>query len=285
LIKTLAYTTLALIAFAGNSVLCRMALGEQTIDAASFTHIRLLSGAVVLFLILKSKPGKTNNSSTGSWFAAITLFVYALSFSYAYITLDTATGALILFGVVQITMVVYTVTKGKRLHLSEWIGVSFALCGFIYLVLPGLTTPSLSGFLLMTLSGIAWGMYTLIGRGSTHPLEETTFNFVRTIPLIILLGVFTITNAQLSNQGIILAILSGAIASGIGYTIWYMALPALSATQAGVVQLLVPVFAAIGGIFFVGEQLSLRLLLAGSMILGGILVVIIGKQYFLQHRH
>jgi len=287
LIKTLFTTSVALTAFAANSVLCRLALGEQTIDAASFTMIRLLSGAIVLFLILQL-PGKTSNStSKGSWFAASMLFLYAISFSFAYITLDTGTGALILFGSVQLTMILITLYKGTRLHTVEWAGVLISFSGFVFLILPGISTPSFSGFILMTVAGTAWGIYTLAGRDSVNPLADTTQNFIKTIPLIIIIGIITIfTNQdiQLSQKGIVLAVLSGAIASGIGYTIWYMALADLTAAQAAVVQLLVPVIAAAGGVIFVDEIITSRLLFSSVMILGGILLVVSGRYYLLQKK-
>jgi drug/metabolite transporter (DMT)-like permease len=282
LIKTLIFTVLALVAFAANSVLCRLALGENTIDASSFTVIRLLSGTLVLLAILQIHHTKNKPHSKGSWTAGIMLFLYAITFSFSYITLDTGTGALILFGSVQITMIFLSIISGNRLHITEWMGVSISFAGFVYLILPGVTTPSVTGFLLMTVAGIAWGIYTLRGRGSDNPLMDTTYNFLRTIPLVILLAIVTIQNTHYSTEGILLAALSGGIASGIGYTIWYTALGGLSATLAAVVQLSVPVIAALGGIIFVSEAITLRLTLSAIMILGGILLVILGRYYFVQ---
>ena len=280
-IKTIGYTTFALLAFAGNSVLCRLALGEGQIDAASFTVIRLLSGIVTLIIILKliqltqSTPQKT--TSKGSWSAALMLFVYAIAFSYAYVSLDTGTGALILFGAVQITMLLVGILSGNRLHYVEWIGVATAFCGFVYLVLPSVSTPSLTGFILMTVAGIAWGFYTLKGKGSKHPLGDTAYNFLRTLPLVAILLALTIPQIQLSQTGILLAVVSGAVTSGIGYTLWYIALGGLTPTQAAVLQLLVPVIAAIGGVVFAGELISTRLVVASALVLGGILLVVLGK--------
>ena len=282
LIKTLVFTGLALIAFAANSVLCRLALGEKTIDAASFTVVRLLSGALVLLAIFKITNNKNSSYSKGSWPASLMLFLYAITFSFAYITLDTGTGALILFGSVQVTMVLLSLISGNRLHITEWMGVAIAFMGFVYLILPGVTAPSVIGFFLMTVAGIAWGIYTLKGRDSADPLMDTTYNFLRTIPLIAILAIVTIQNAYYSAEGILLAVLSGGIASGIGYTIWYIALGGLSATQAAVVQLLVPVIAALGGIIFVSEAITLRLTLSAFMVLGGILLVVLGRYYFVQ---
>ena len=287
MIKNISFTTLALIAFAANSVLCRLALGENNIDAASFTIIRLLSGAITLWILinLKNLFNKDNNNQKepkGSWYGSLMLFIYAITFSFAYITLDTATGALILFGSVQITMILVNTFKGNKLHIFEWLGVALAFIGFVYLMLPGINTPSVFGFLLMTLSGIAWGFYTLNGRGSLNPLMDTAHNFIKTIPFVIILGVIQILlmeNSHLSETGIILAILSGAIASGVGYSIWYSVLPHLSVVLSAVLQLLVPVIAAVGGVLLVNEMVTQRLVLSGVMILSGILLVIMAKQY------
>jgi len=184
LIKTIIFTGLAITAFAANSVLCRLALGEGAIDASSFTTIRLLSGAITLLVIIGFSKNKTGWSTKGSWSASLMLFLYAITFSFAYITLDTGTGALILFGSVQITMILLSVISGNRLHITEWVGITVAFTGFVYLVIPGVTTPSAIGFLLMTVAGISWGIYTLKGRGSEFPLMDTAYNFLRTIPLV-----------------------------------------------------------------------------------------------------
>ena len=281
LARTIIFTVLALIAFAANSVLCRLALGDRTIDASSFTVIRLLSGAIVLFLIIKIK-NKSDMPTKGSWSASLMLFLYAITFSFAYITLDTGTGALILFGSVQITMILLSILSGNRLHITEWLGVTISFLGFVYLVLPGITTPSMFGFMLMTVAGIAWGIYTLKGKGSTNPLIDTAYNFLRTIPFVIILAVLAINKMNYSSTGILLAVLSGAIASGIGYAIWYSALRGLSTVQAAVVQLLVPVIAAFGGAIFVSEAITLRLTVSAVLILGGILLVVLGRSYFVQ---
>jgi drug/metabolite transporter (DMT)-like permease len=212
------------------------------------------------------------------------LFLYAITFSFAYISLDTGTGALILFGSVQITMILLSLVSGNRLHITEWAGVTIAFMGFVYLFLPALTTPSAIGFLLMTAAGIAWGVYTLKGRDSRNPLMDTAYNFLRTIPLVIILAIVTMKKGQYSSEGILLAVLSGGITSGIGYTIWYIALGELSATQAAVVQLLVPVIAALGGVLFVSEAITLRLTVSAIMILGGILMVALGRNYFVRLR-
>jgi len=212
------------------------------------------------------------------------LFIYATAFSYAYISLDTGTGALILFGSVQITMILLSYISGTRLHITEWTGVVIAFAGFIYLILPGVSTPSVIGFMLMTVAGIAWGIYTLKGRSSNSPLNDTAYNFFRTTPLVVLLAISSINNINYSTEGIVLALLSGGITSGIGYTIWYIALGGLSSTQAAVLQLSVPVIAALGGIIFVSETITFRLAISAAMVLGGILIVVLGKYYSTQHK-
>lgn len=282
LLKTSFLTCLAIMAFAANSVLCRLALGHGAIDASSFTVIRLLSGAITLVIILNIKGSRKGDLSKGSWTASFALFLYAITFSYAYLSVDTATGALILFGSVQITMIMLSIASGTRLHISEWFGVIVAFSGFVYLILPDVTTPSINGLMLMTVSGISWGVYTLKGRGSINPLMDTSYNFLRSIPFIAVLAVFTMNNINYSSEGIMLALISGAITSGVGYTIWYIALGGLSSTQAAVIQLSVPVIAALGGVLFVSENITLRLFISAAVVLGGILMVVLGKYYFTQ---
>jgi len=284
LLKIIILTGLALIAFAANSVLCRLALGDAAIDAASFTVIRLLSGAIVLLVIVGVTRTISKVSAKGSWTASFMLFLYAVTFSYAYISLDTGTGALVLFGSVQITMIVLSLMSGNRLHLAEWAGVIAAFTGLVYLVLPGVTTPSMTGFMLMAVAGAAWGIYTLKGRSSKNPLMDTAYNFLRTVPFVIVLAIVTMSTATYSFDGIWLALLSGGITSGIGYTIWYIALGGLSSTQAAVLQLSVPVIAALGGVVFVAEAITFRLAVSAAITLGGILVVILGRYYFLRVR-
>lgn len=261
-------------------MLCRLALGGGAIDAASFTAIRLFSGVLTLFLLLVLQREKSLIPRKGNWTSSLMLFLYAITFSYAYITLDTGTGALILFGAVQITMILISVFSGNRLHTSEWVGMALAFGGFVYLVLPGVSTPSPLGFSLMMFSGIAWGIYTLRGRDSENPLRDTAHNFMRTIPLIAILIVVALNQAHYSLEGVIYAALSGGLASGLGYSIWYAALRGLSATQAAVIQLLVPVIAALGGILFVAEVITSRLTISALMILGGILIVVLGRYFF-----
>lgn len=277
--KTGISTLLALLAFAANSILCKAALGTHSIDAASFTSIRLFSGIVILVVLSLAMRGPNTSTSKGSWEGALALFIYASCFSFAYLTLDTGVGALILFGAVQLTIIISSIFLGNRLHALEWGGIITSFTGFFYLVLPTLSTPSLWGFILMTLSGIAWGGYTLLGKSSKNPLTDTTYNFVRTLPLLILLLLFSLQNIEASFEGIILAIISGSIASGVGYTIWYIALRNLSATIAAVAQLSVPILATLGGVLFLGEMLTLRFILSTMLVLGGIALVVWGKSY------
>jgi drug/metabolite transporter (DMT)-like permease len=290
-IKLFSFISFALIAFAGNSVLCRLALGQGLIDASSFTSIRLLSGAVTLviisFILMKGnipviiQQFKAQNSLK-TWLASLMLFGYAATFSYGYISLDTGTGALILFGLVQLTMIIIGALYGNKLHFSEWLGIALAFVGVIYLVKPSLSTPSLLGFVLMALSGIAWAIYTLLGRGSKQPIIDTTANFLRTVPFVLLLIFFTVQDVNVTNWGVIYAILSGAVTSAVGYAIWYLVLRDMSVTQAAVVQLLVPILAAVGGVLFVGELISMRLIIASLLVLGGILMVIMGRRYYIK---
>lgn len=287
-VKIIASTVFALFAFAANSVLCRLALGTNAIDATSFTTIRLLSGIAILFVLIQltrliQKPTKDLKlQSKGSWLSAAMLFIYAVVFSFGYISLDTGTGALILFGAVQITMILSNVVSGNKLHLSEWLGLALAFTGFVYLIMPSVTTPSLTGFVLMSISGMAWAFYTLLGRKSKNALNDTAFNFLRTVPFIFILMVFSLDSLHVSSSGIMLAILSGAIASGVGYFVWYIALAGLSVTQAAVLQLFVPIIAALGGVIFTSELITVRLIESSALVLGGILMVILGRYYFVQ---
>ena len=278
MIQTISLTMLALLAFAGNSVLCRIALDNNIIDAASFTSIRLFSGIVFLLFLVRVKTKQKINLKKGSWLSAFFLFLYALAFSYGYITLDTGTGALILFGAVQATMIIYSLVKGRKLLLIEWIGLLFAALGLCILLLPGASAPSLNGFILMAISGTAWGAYTLAGKGSQNPLVDTAHNFLKTLPLIAIVTLLTLNDIQLSNKGIMLAIISGAVMSGLGYAIWYSVLTKLSVTEAATIQLSVPIIATIGGVIFSNELVTIKLILASILVLGGVLIVTLGKQ-------
>ena len=278
--KVFFYTTLALVAFAFNSILCRLALRNEAIDPTSFTSMRLVSGAVTLITLsyFFSKTGGSK-SKRGNWLSAFFLFAYAICFSFAYISLTAGTGALILFGSVQLTMIAAALFKGERPKMLEWLGLAVALSGLVYLVFPGLSSPPLFYSALMAAAGIAWGFYTLRGRGSGDPLADTTGNFVRAAPMAILLSIPFLSRIHLSGQGILLAVLSGAIASGIGYTVWYAALKHHTATRAAILQLAVPAIAAAGGVTFLAETASLRLLIAGALILGGIALTILKRKY------
>jgi drug/metabolite transporter (DMT)-like permease len=275
---------MALVAFAGNSVLCRLALGSGAIDAASFTTVRLLSGALTLWLLLSLRRSAALPPARGSWVSAAMLFLYALCFSFAYVSLATGTGALILFGMVQLTMILAGVAGGERPHPLEWLGLFLALGGLIYLLLPGISAPSLEGAALMGLAGIAWGVYSLRGRGSRDPIAVTADNFARSVPMVAVVSLLALGALAITSRGLLLAIASGALASGVGYAIWYAALPGLTATRAATVQLCVPLVAALGGMVFAGESVTLRLAIAGLAILGGIAVATVGHARFARAR-
>jgi drug/metabolite transporter (DMT)-like permease len=270
-------TTVAMIAFASNSILCRLALAPGAIDAPTFTTVRLVSGAATLLLIALS-TGRANRRGAGNWISGAMLFIYAICFSLAYIDLSIATGALILFCAVQITMIIAAIVTGERPQPLQWLGLLAALGGVTYLVSPGLEAPSPSGSVLMTASGVAWGIYTLRGRGSADPISATTDNFVRAVPFILIVGVAMLGGAHATRRGVILAVGSGALTSGIGYVVWYMALRGLTATRAATVQLTVPVIAALGGVLFMSEAISLRLAVATAAILGGVGLVLAGRE-------
>ena len=301
-------TLLAMMAFAGNSLLCRLALKHTPIDAASFTAVRLISASLVLCLLAGGLRRSWRGG--GNWPSAFALFAYAAGFSFAYISLPAATGALLLFGAVQATMIGYGVWAGERLRPLQLGGFVLALCGLVVLVLPGLAAPQLvsvglgsegprsavlssGGFgstdlrsaLLMIGAGVAWGVYSLRGKGGPSaggPIAVTAGNFIRTVPLTLGLslglGLFWAGNMSLDATGVGYGVVSGALTSGIGYAIWYRVLPALKAASAATVQLSVPVIAAAGGVVFIGEPLSLRLVLASIAILAGIALVILNKK-------
>ena len=269
-------TMLALIAFAANSVLCRIALGQELIDAASFATIRVISGAMVLAAIALPRWRRHGYERT-DFRAATALFVYMIFFSYAYISLSTGTGALILFGAVQLTMFIAALRTGEEFVLLSWIGLALAAIGLIYLVLPGVTAPDPVGAAFMAIAGIAWGWYTLRGRSVRDPLGATANNFMLGIPPVVIVSFIFLQSQQVSPAGILLAIASGALASGVGYVIWFAALPGLTTTRAAIVMLSVPVIAAFGGVVFLSEAVTARLVLASLAILGGIWLVIIQK--------
>lgn len=276
MIRTISYTAFALTAFAFNSILCRMALRTGEADAAGFTAVRLVSGAVVL-IVLSYFFSQSKSMKRGNWFSAFFLFAYAICFSFAYIGLTAATGALILFSSVQFTMIVVALIRGERPGGLEWLGLLIALGGLVYLVLPGLSSPPLFASSLMVTAGAAWGFYTLRGKGSSDPLGDTTGNFIRAVPMIAIAAIPFLTQIHLSARGIVLAILSGAIASGVGYSVWYAALKHHTATRAAVLQLSVPVIAAFGGVMLLSEEMTTRLLIAAATILGGVGLAIAGR--------
>jgi len=277
--RTLALTALAMTAFAGNSLLCRIALKHTSLDAASFTAIRLLSGALVLWLVARRWRGA--QSGAGSWPSALALFAYAAGFSFAYVSLPAATGALLLFGAVQATMIGYGLYKGERFRRLQLVGLALAFGGIVGLLLPGLSAPPLAGALLMLGAGVAWGVYSLRGKGAGDPTRVTAGNFLRAVPLALALSLSMLIlkgGASLDAAGVGYAVASGALTSGLGYALWYAVLPALKATTAATVQLSVPVIAALGGIAFLGEPVTLRLALASAAILGGIALVVLQRQ-------
>jgi drug/metabolite transporter (DMT)-like permease len=309
------YTTFALIAFAFNSILCRLALRGDEADAAGFTAVRLVSGAIALVAISLAidcrspRVGKGDTANTesedlsprndqsggspsplltrglvhrmkalsGSWRSAFFLFAYAVCFSFAYVNLTAGTGALILFCSVQLTMIAVAIARGEKPSSLEWLGLATAVVGLVYLVIPGLQSPPLKSSFLMAAAGAAWGFYTLRGKGSSDPLRDTTGNFVRSIPLAVAVALIFLPNLYLSNYGIFLAVISGAVTSGVGYTIWYAALKHHTSVRAAVLQVATPVITAIFGVLFLAEQFTTRLALATLLVLGGIALTILGR--------
>lgn len=275
--RTFGLTLLAMIAFAANSVLCRIALRHTAIDPASFTAVRLMSGAIMLWVVTRLRGGTTRGA--GNWPAALALFAYAAAFSYAYVSLPTATGALLLFGAVQITMISHGLWVGERMRAWQVVGLVLAFAGLVGLFLPGLSAPPLRGAVLMLGAGVAWGIYSLRGKRAGDPTLVTVGNFLRAVPFALVLTAWRFKSMPVdgfysSGSGIGYAIASGALASGIGYSIWYSALPRLKSTTAATVQLSVPVIAAVGGILFLAEPVTLRVALASIAVLGGIGLVI-----------
>ena len=262
-----------MVAFAANSVLCRLALGSHLIDAASFATVRVVAGAVVLAAIMFPRWRVTARASV-DWRMVFTLFGYMVFFSFAYISLSTGTGALILFGTVQLTMFGVALRSGERFSATSWTGLIIAFAGLIYLVSPGVTAPDPVGAILMAAAGISWGVYSLLGRGVDNPLEATANNFVFCVPLVVAVSLIFIADYHATLGGVILASASGSIASGIGYAIWYKALRGLTATRAATVQLSVPAIAALGGVMLMAEDLTMRLIIASAATLGGVWIVL-----------
>src|SRR5438270_9037841 len=283
-------TLLAMIAFASNSLLCRAALRDTKIDAATFTFVRILSGAIALWLIvivrsafssqMPVRLGLTRHSSisAGSWPSALALFAYAAAFSFAYNTLSAGTGALLLFGAVQATMIFWGVRKGERLDALQIIGFAISMIGLVVLVFPGITAPPLVGSILMLGAGAAWGVYSVRGKETKDAIAATSGNFLHATPFAVLVSVVMVREARFDSLGIVYAAISGAITSGLGYVIWYSVLPQIKASTAAVVQLSAPVLVTTGGILLLAEPITLRYAIASIAVLGGIFLVIIEKQ-------
>ena len=269
-----ALTALAMAAFAGNSLLCRLALQHTAIDPASFTTARLISGALVLWALVRWRGQRP----AGDWWSATALFVYAAAFSYAYLSLSAGTGALLLFGAVQATMLGWGLWRGQRLRLGQTAGLMLAMGGLVALLWPGVTAPPAVGALLMIAAGVAWGVYSLRGRGACDPTAVTAGNFVRAAVLAGPLALAALPWAQVDAAGLLWALCSGAVTSGLGYAVWYTALKGLHPTSSASVQLSVPVLTALGGVAFLSEPLTLHLTLCSAAILGGIACVIAGQR-------
>jgi drug/metabolite transporter (DMT)-like permease len=272
-------TVLAMFAFAGNSLFCRLALQHTAIDPASFTSIRIIAGACALALIVRLRgAAKDVRGASGNWPSALALFAYAAAFSLAYVSLPAGMGALLLFGAVQTTMIAYGLWTGERFITRQTLGLVAALGGLLGLMLPGLSAPPLPAALLMLVAGVAWGIYSLRGKGGGDPTRVTAGNFLRAAALAAGLSVVMFPWASLDGAGVAYAVCSGALTSGVGYAVWYSAMRGLQATRAATVQLSVPVLAALGGVVFLGEALTQRLVLCSVAILGGVALVVIGKQ-------
>jgi drug/metabolite transporter (DMT)-like permease len=274
--RTAALTVLALIAFASNSLLTRLALGSHQIDAASFTAIRLVAGAVVLVLLVGRPSGNWIPSNARDLRGALALFAYAAPFSFAYLRIGAAVGALVLFGIVQLTMIGYALFRGERPAPLTWLGVALATSGLAILTVPSATRPDPLGLLLMVIAGIAWGVYSLLGKTAPNPLLANARSFLWSSPLALALTFLSHPSAA-TTRGIVLALISGAVTSGLGYAIWYRALPHLTVTQAAVAQLTVPVIAALAAVGLLDEHLTARLFLAGAFVLGGVALVLVAR--------
>jgi drug/metabolite transporter (DMT)-like permease len=272
--RTVGLTLAAMTAFAANSLLCRAALGGGLADAASFTSLRLVGGALVLVPLARARGG--SGARGGSWASGAALFAYAIGFSLAYLSIPAGIGALILFGAVQLTMLGVGLVAGERPAAREWVGLVLSFVGLVALTSPGLAQPDPVGAGLMVVAGVAWGVYSLRGRGAGDPLTANASNFARSVPLALLASGagLAVASPHLTTEGALLALASGGLASGVGYAIWYAALRGLSATQAAIVQLSVPPLTAVGGVLLLGEHLTMRLVVAGAMILGGIALAI-----------
>jgi drug/metabolite transporter (DMT)-like permease len=273
-LRTALLTLLALIAFAANSILCRMALRHGLIDPVAFTQLRLVAGALALSPLLILQRGAWWPRRAGAWRPALALFIYAFGFSLAYVALSAGTGALILFAMVQLTMIGLGIARGLRPALLEWTGLAIALGGLAYLLAPGLTAPPIAAAALMAGAGVAWGIYSVLGKSEADPATATARNFALTAPLAAILFVASPQWAHATPAGIALAVASGALTSGLGYIVWYRALKGLSTMHASIVQIASPVLVGIGGIVFLSEAFTLRFGAAAVLILGGIMLTI-----------
>ena len=270
--NTVFLTAVAMVAFAANSVLCRLALGAGLIDAASFATVRTISGAVLLAAILLLRQETV--AARPDWRSVVALYLYMVFFAFAYLSLSAGTGALILFGAVQLTMFTVALRSGEQFPMISWAGLVLAIAGLVYLVSPGLTAPDPLGAALMTIAGISWGAYSLVGRSAKDPVEATAHNFLYAVPLVVATSLVFIGDFAITAAGAAYAVVSGAVASGVGYVIWYAALRGLTGTGAATVQLSVPVIAAIGGVILLSEAVTLRLVVASAATLGGVALVL-----------
>jgi drug/metabolite transporter (DMT)-like permease len=275
-LRTTALTVVAMVAFAANSLLCRMALQHASIDPATFASVRLASGALMLAAIIRLRAGPPA-VARADWLAAAMLWAYVACFSFAYVGLAAGTGALILFGAVQLTMFSVGLRRGERFTAAAWAGLALAVAGLVVLVSPGIAAPAPMSAALMAAAGAAWGIYSLRGRGAGDPATATAGNFLRAMPFSLVLSLACAGSLQVSPSGVALAIASGALTSGLGYVVWYSALPGLTALRAATVQLSVPPLAALGGVLVLAEAVSMRLLLASAAILGGVALVLFSR--------
>jgi len=277
-LRLFALTLSAMLAFAGNSLLCRLALKQTAIDPTTFVVIRVVSGALMLWLVLALR--QQSERLEGSWAGALALLAYALAFSFAYTHIPAGTGALLLFGAIQISMILYGLAIGERLAPLQCVGMALAIAGLVALMLPGTDAPPVFYGFLMILSGVAWSIYSLLGRGARNPVAATAGNFIRAAPvaLALLLAQFVMSHVRLDAAGAAYAVASGALTSGLGYILWYAALKRLNVTRAATVQLSVPVLAALGGTLFLDEPLTVLLVAASALVLAGVSLVILNKR-------
>ncbi len=276
--RLFALTLFAILAFAGNSLLCRLALKQTAIDPTTFVAIRIVSGAVMLWLVLALR--RQSPRLEGTWAGALALLAYALAFSYAYTQIPAGTGALLLFGAIQISMILYGLTIGERLTAAQCAGIALAIAGLVALMLPSAGAPPAFYGFLMILSGVAWSIYSLLGRSAINPAAATAGNFIRAAPvaLALLLAQYLASDVRADTPGAVYAMASGAVTSGLGYILWYAALKQLNVTRAATVQLSVPVLAAFGGTLFLDEPLTALLVAASVLVLAGVSLVILNKR-------